>query len=413
MRETFQSGISKPLLWGLVVAIAMLTLYWAVRPTQLPGPTPRAFTNPNTPQLFKNHSGLDFAWPPKLSEPFPNLELISHTGDTVRLSDFQGKVVLVEPIGMTCAACNAFSGARVRGGYENIKPQENLPSIEKLLPTYAQGQSLDDDRIVLVQLLLYDMNLHAPSPEDAREWAKHFGFDRKPNIYVLAADERFINKASYDMIPGFFLLDKNMVLRADATGHHPKHNLFTELLAKIPELLIANAAAESVATNNTTIAMSMSVADAYRAIPHQQTTFAPDTASMPSDERRFVESLFKLTDIAVAERVQSLHYFQTRGQQGSAPRNYSTLVARLDALNAPGSLTQVKTLVTSAITEQKQYFSTLDPKTKLKFNAHDPLVQSSHRKLIAAYQLLMSEYPSEDAHNKKSFFDHLCALDFI
>ena len=116
MKEMIQSGNSKPLLWGLVVAIAMLALYWTVRPTQLPDPTPRAFTNPNTPQLFRDHSGLDFAWPPKLGEPFPNLELVSHTGDTVRLSDFQGKVVLVEPIGMTCAACNAFSGARERGG---------------------------------------------------------------------------------------------------------------------------------------------------------------------------------------------------------------------------------------------------------------------------------------------------------
>jgi hypothetical protein len=73
----------------------------------------------------------------------------------------------------------------------------------------------------------------------------------------------------------------------------------------------------------------------------------------------------------------------------------------------------VKSLVASAVTEQRQYFSRLDPTTKLKFNARDPLVQSSHRKLIAAYQLLMSQYRGEDSHNKKVFFDHLRALDFI
>jgi hypothetical protein len=177
MRETLPSGISRPILWGLALAITALIIYWIVRPTPAPNLATGAFSNENTPQLFKEHSGLDFSWPPKLGEPFPDLELVSHTGATVRLSDFRGKVVLVEPIGMTCAACNAFSGARERGGYENIEPQENLPSIEKLLPTYAHGQSLDDDRIVLVQLLLYDMKLNAPSPKDAREWAEHFGFE--------------------------------------------------------------------------------------------------------------------------------------------------------------------------------------------------------------------------------------------
>lgn len=215
------------------------------------------------------------------------------------------------------------------------------------------------------------------------------------------------------MIPGFFLLDKNMILRGDATGHRPKHNLFTELLAKIPELLIANASAEPVAARNPTIAMSMSVEDAYRAIPHHQTTFAPNRASMSTDERRFIESMFKLTDIAVAERVQSLHFFQTQGQQGSPPRNYPTLLARLNALSTPQALSEVKSLITSAVTEQQHYFLEADTGSKLDFDAHNPLVQSSHRKLIAAYQLLMSRYPSEDAHNKKAFFDHLCALDFI
>ena len=157
----------------------------------------------------------------------------------------------------------------------------------------------------------------------------------------------------------------------------------------------------------------MTVVEAYRAIPHQQTTFAPDLASMPSNERRFIESLFELTDFAVSERVQSLHYFQTSGRQGSAPVNYPTLLARLNALSAPRALGEVKSLITAAVTEQQQYFSTANAQSDLKFNSRDPLVQSSHRKLLAAYQLLISRYQSEDAHNKKAFFDHLCALDFI
>ncbi len=413
MNETQHPRTARPLLWMMAIATAALMIFWILNPTTGPNSTSTTVTHSNTPQLFKEHQGLDFPWPPRLGEPFPDLELVSHTGATVRLSDFRGKIILVEPIGMTCAACNAFSGARQRGGYQNVMAQENLPSIEKLLPRYAQGHSLDDDRIVLVQLLLYDMKLQAPSAEDAHDWAQHFGFDQKPNTYVLAGDQRFINKASYDMIPGFFLLDKNMILRADATGHQPKHNLFTGLLVKIPELLIAKVSAEPLVDQNTTITLSMTVAEAYQAIPHQQTTFAPNLASMPINERRFIESLFELTDFAVAERVQSLHYFQTGGQRGNAPVNYQTLLARLNALSAPLALGEVKSLIASAVTEQQRYFSNLNPQTELKFNSRDPLVQSSHRKLLAAYQLLIARYQSEHAHNKKAFFDHLCALDFI
>jgi cytochrome oxidase Cu insertion factor (SCO1/SenC/PrrC family) len=44
---------------------------------------------------------LPFSWPPAAGEPYPDVELFDHTGETVRLSDFSGKVLLVEAIGMT------------------------------------------------------------------------------------------------------------------------------------------------------------------------------------------------------------------------------------------------------------------------------------------------------------------------
>ena len=44
---------------------------------------------------------LSFAWPPVAGEAYPDLELLDHRGNVVRLSDFTGKVVLVEAIGMT------------------------------------------------------------------------------------------------------------------------------------------------------------------------------------------------------------------------------------------------------------------------------------------------------------------------
>ena len=52
----------------------------------------------------------DFNWPPKLNEPYPDLHLVDQDGKLTRLSEFKGKIILVEPIGMPCQACQAFCG---------------------------------------------------------------------------------------------------------------------------------------------------------------------------------------------------------------------------------------------------------------------------------------------------------------
>jgi hypothetical protein len=39
------------------------------------------------------------------------------------------------------------------------------------------------------------------------------------------------------MIPGFQLIDADFVLRFDASGHHPKHDLWRELLPAVPSLI--------------------------------------------------------------------------------------------------------------------------------------------------------------------------------
>lgn len=48
-----------------------------------------------------NSAPLPFAWPPVAGETYPDLQLLDHRGRAVRLSDFAGQVLLVEPIGMT------------------------------------------------------------------------------------------------------------------------------------------------------------------------------------------------------------------------------------------------------------------------------------------------------------------------
>ena len=44
---------------------------------------------------------LPFEWPPKAGQAYPELELQGLDGEPVNLAAFRGKVLLIEPIGMT------------------------------------------------------------------------------------------------------------------------------------------------------------------------------------------------------------------------------------------------------------------------------------------------------------------------
>ncbi len=337
-------------------------------------------------------------WPPVLGEPYPDLRLMDYTGKELRLSDFKGKVIVVEPIGTTCPACNAFSGAADVGGFEGVTPQSGLPSIESLFPQYAGGIGLNDSRIEFVQILFYNRDMKAPSLEETRQWAKHFGADRRANWHVLAARPEMLGPASYDMIPGFQLIDKQFILRSDSTGHSPHDDLYQTLLPMVPKLLD-----------------EMSVEEAYQAIPHRQTTFSPEQARMDEGEKQYLKECFGVVDQAVLARVGALQYFQNGGRDGLKPDDYQsrmdTLTQRLEALQPPAKLQNYHKMVLQALRDQQGYFRKIE-KT-MRFDSSDPLVQSSHENLSKAYTVLMVGYPMESQHNKDAFFDHLCALDFI
>ena len=179
-------------------------------------------------------------WPPTLGSPYPDVELRNSSGESVRLSSFKGKVLLIEPIGMNCPACIAYAGGNSdgRGGLDGLPAQGGLESIENYVERYAPGASLSDPDLVFIHMLLYNLQMRAPTQDDARRWEEHFGVSR-PNHFVLYGDERFINPASYKMIPGFQLVDRDFTLRADATGHTPTHNLWKDLLPMLGQELRA------------------------------------------------------------------------------------------------------------------------------------------------------------------------------
>ncbi|MEZ0225458.1 MAG: peroxiredoxin family protein [Alphaproteobacteria bacterium] len=181
-------------------------------------------------------NGKTVSWPPEKGKPYPEIELVDRTGKIVKLADFKGKVIIVEPVGMTCPACNAFSGGAEKGGFKNTSVQGGLDSVEKFLPQHT-GVSLHDKRIVFVQLLLYNLQMQGPTQEDAQLWAEHFGMDKHENTYVLAGGPELIGQGSYNMIPGFQLIDKDFVLRSDATGDNPKESIWDSLLPMVPKVL--------------------------------------------------------------------------------------------------------------------------------------------------------------------------------
>ncbi len=179
-----------------------------------------------------------FLWPPVNGEAYPDLELVNQDGEQVRLSSFRGKMILLEPAGMNCPACQAFSGAHRVGPFGNIKPEQGVLSIDESFKRISGGMELRkatmSGRLVRIQILLFGMDMKATSAKDAAEWARHFGFRTYENEIVLAGTSRLLapehHQASYNLIPGFQLIDQDFVLRVDATGHHPKDSLMRRLL---------------------------------------------------------------------------------------------------------------------------------------------------------------------------------------
>jgi thiol-disulfide isomerase/thioredoxin len=175
-------------------------------------------------------------WPPQLDQPYPLINMIDQEGKLTSLEEFRGKVVLVELIGMSCPACVALSGGDLYGGFGSTMPQPGIESIDEYVERYA-GETVENPDIIFVQILLFDTNMEPTDADDAQTWAYHFRNTRERNRIVLAGSEALFGEASKAMVPGFHLLDRNLVMRADSSGLTPKQNLYEELIPKITELL--------------------------------------------------------------------------------------------------------------------------------------------------------------------------------
>lgn len=184
------------------------------------------------PNLVKN-------WPPIIGQTFPKIDLFDHEGDRFSFESLAGKPTLVELVAMTCTACQAWSGAHERGTFEDLYAQEDLQSLEKDFPRSTDGLQLSDGTINFVQLIVYNTKLEAPTPADLSAWRRHFGFDSHRSTFIVSGGELLANGTTFRLVPGFFLLDKQLIVRFArlGPGQGGPNDLYWEMLPAIRGLL--------------------------------------------------------------------------------------------------------------------------------------------------------------------------------
>ena len=159
---------------------------------------------------------------------------------------------------------------------------------------------------------------------------------------------------------------------------------------------------------------AMPVAQAYREIPHQRTLFRAQESKASRDEADYLGALFALTDAAVAERVATQGKLRRGDPVEPGTSNYDAILSGILSLDTPGRLLPVEALVYQAISEQRRYLAAWRAAGRGDyFDPGDPLVRSSHKKLVGAHDLLIEILAGEGLHNRQALHDHLSALDFI
>jgi hypothetical protein len=394
----------------LVGAALLLVELRDPAPSAAPGPAPRV----GQPA----HDG-ELAWPPVLDQPYPPLVLLGTDDQWHAIAELKGRPVLIQVIGMNCPACNAWAGAGDDPtlGFRGVVPQTGLGALRDDLQRYAGGLALDDPRFTVVHLLLYDMALRAPSVADARAWAEHFGIDQLKNHLVLVGGERLVCPASYAMVPGFQLLDRDLVLRRDATGHQPRHDLYRDLLPELARMLgVAEQPPTASAGGPPDSGISVTVDDAYAAIKHRREPL--DLAGIPDAERDGLQLLLRALDEAVRLKI-ALWWACSAGEGDKA----ATLLERLDTLRSwlehapvPAGLDAYRRDLVEGLAAQRAFFDDWRAKGKsyspAGISSH-PQAQACSRAVHAAYEELLRRYPQASAHDRQVFYDRHCAFDLI
>ena len=162
---------------------------------------------------------------------------------------------------------------------------------------------------------------------------------------------------------------------------------------------------------------SLSVDDAYTAIPHRRTVWRDEQTTVSASEQKYLKAMFQVLDQTVVARVAGIQNY-SRGDFTSfdADGELGRLSDYVRQARVPPALTDYNSRILSALAGEQQFFhdwkSDPDHFDYLKqVNSH-PGVNQSSAALRSAYQGLMSRYPQESQANRDAFFDYHCAADF-
>ena len=163
---------------------------------------------------------------------------------------------------------------------------------------------------------------------------------------------------------------------------------------------------------------SADVAAAYAAIPHQRTQFDASSSTAPTNQKADLARLFAYTDRGIVLRVRGM---QAQGAKDAAEvrrvgAGYEDLIAGLRKEKFSSEIAPAQALILDALHLHQRHLQSR-PEGGLVFVRQQistvPEVKEAHGKLVRAYDILMRAFPGETQRNKTSFYDHLCALDFL
>jgi hypothetical protein len=171
-------------------------------------------------------------------------------------------------------------------------------------------------------------------------------------------------------------------------------------------------------------AQDLSLDEAYMQVHNKQRKpYNPEQTQIEAKDAKYLDHYFYVADLAMRARVMTLRHFYGQARAMDVERynaEIDEMVKTFDMIDTPSNLRKAESLLIQAIRDQQDFFNEWraaegTPKfnqLKNNYRSH-PKVASSHRLLIMAYSMLKQQYPRETAANQQSFYDHLCALDFI
>ena len=187
--------------------------------------------------LIGHTSFANSEWPPVKGAEVSGIEFINHRGVTKKLAHLSGRATILEFVGMNCPACNGFAGGNSKPiKYKNMRSQKGLKSFDKYFERFSKVGSIRNANINFIHILIFDIKNKPTSIEDAKSWHSFYGskFGPKFEVWVPKKD---LTGISYDLIPGFALIDRHGKYQSLSVGPVPKTNLYTEFLPIIKNFL--------------------------------------------------------------------------------------------------------------------------------------------------------------------------------